>query len=395
MTVLASRNPVPIVPGPRGTVLMVANYAPDVGFAWWLMERFWARLAALARAQGFLPVVAFTNDGPLPQSLIDAGVATVVHRVATTGVGRGETVRLMRRLRVRLVYFTDRAHATLAYARFRSAGVRVIVTHDHTPGDRPPVHGLRGWLKRAWNTAPLITGDRRLCVSPLILERSVRHARIPKARLAVVQNGIAPVDCSEARGRAHAVFGIPPNRRICMTVARANPYKRIDFVIEVARRYVHERGRADLAFVFCGDGPDMDRLTQLVRDADLHEWFILAGRRGDVRELLCSADFALHPSTGEAFSLAIVEYMSAGLVTIVPDIPTVCQAIESGANGIVYPDGDADAVLASLTTLMDHPADRRAIGASATRTVNERYSQRGMDAAFDEVMAPLLEQAAR
>lgn len=142
------------------------------------------------------------------------------------------------------------------------------------------------------------------------------------------------------------------------------------------------------------DGPDLERLQSLVREADLRDCFRFAGKRNDVTDILCSSDIALHLSKGEAFSLAILEYMNAGLVTFVPDIPSVCQAIEGGQNGIIYPYGDVDSLLAKFVKLVDDSSLRTMIGQRARRSVRENFSRAAMGDAFDEQMVAVMKQAA-
>jgi glycosyltransferase involved in cell wall biosynthesis len=379
----------------HGTVLLVANYRPDVGFAWWLMEHFWVRAARLAGESTLQTLLAYPETGEIPETIRAARIEHVVLPVPGAGLrGLFRTVRLVRARKVRLVYFTDRAFTSLTYLSLRLAGVRCIVTHDHTPGDRPAIGGVKGVLKAMWRRVPMLSADLHVSVSPLIRERAVRNARIPAVRCAVVQNGIAPVRGTGDREYARRTFALRTDAIICMTVARANPYKRIDFVIEVARLCVVERRRTDMVFVFCGDGPDLERLRRLADSSGIGNHFIFAGRRTDIRPLLGSADLALHPSKGEAFSLAIVEYMSAGLPLLVPDIPTVCQAVVHGESGFVYPDGDAQAA-ALACRLADDAAERRRIGAQASQAVDAHFSMQGMDAQFDDVIGGAIRSLTR
>ena len=371
----------------NGTVLLVANYRPDVGFAWWLMEHFWVRAAMLAGESTLQTLLAYPETGEIPETIRAARIEHVVLPVPGAGLrGLFRTVRLVRARKVRVVYFTDRAFTSLTYLALRLAGVRRIVTHDHTPGDRPAIGGVKGVLKAMWRRVPMLSADLHVSVSPLIRDRAVRNARIPAVRCAVVQNGIAPVRGTGDREYARRTFALPTDAIICMTVARANPYKRVDFVIEVARLCVVERRRTDMVFVFCGDGPDLERLRRLADSSGIGNHFIFAGHRTDIRLLLGSADLALHPSKGEAFSLAIVEYMSAGLPLLVPDIPTVCQAVVHGESGFVYPDGDAQAAAALACRLADDAAERRRIGAQASQAVDAHFSMQGMAAQFDDVI---------
>ena len=377
--------------GEGRTVLFVSNYRPDVGFAWWLMENFWVEFAQVARRAGLRPVLVYPHPGPVPASIHAAGIETVV--LPFPGTSLADWTRALRFVRARnihTVYFTDRRFASLFYLLLRAAGVKNVINHDHTPGDRAPVGGLKGFLKVLWHRLRPVCCDLQICVSPLIQERAVRNGRVPIRRTTVVQNGIVPVECGGDAEYAHRTLNLSPSSVVCVTVGRAHPYKRLDFVIEVARRCVKDRGLSNLVFVHCGDGPDMGRLRKLVAEAGLESHFIFGGRRDDVRKILCAVDLAIHAAQGEAFSLSILEYMSACLPVLVPDIPSVSQAITDRATGLVYPDGDADAAAALIGTLLADRPWRVQVGEAAALEVRERYTLDAMNRQFRSVIEDVL-----
>ena len=94
---------------------------------------------------------------------------------------------------------------------------------------------------------------------------------------------------------------------------------------------------------------------------------------------------AIHPAEGEAFSLSILEYMSAGLAVIVPDTPSVSQAIDHEHGGLGYPRGDSGAAQA-VARLQQHGPLRQRLGEAAARAVRERYSLRTMNQTFRETL---------
>ncbi len=357
---------------------MVANYAPDVGFAWWLMERFWVRYASLAFAGGMSASIAYPVEGPVPESVRREDIEIVTLPLSCGDIGElWRFVRYIREQRVRVIYLTDRPFTHWAYALFRFAGVRWILNHDHTPGDRPRAQGVRAAAKWFWRRLPLINADRQLCVSPLVAERAILNALIPCRRVEVVQNGIDAIDFGSDPTYARKQFGIPDTAVICVTVSRATSYKGIDFIIETARRCSGTR-LSSVHFVHCGDGPELNYFKLMADAAGVRNRVIFAGRRSDIAEILFSADFALHPSQGEAFSLSVLEYMRAGLVLMVPDVPSVSQAVQNGETGIVYPAGNVDALIERLEELVEDADECQRISSAARRAVVERYSSAEM-----------------
>jgi len=105
-----------------------------------------------------------------------------------------------------------------------------------------------------------------------------------------------------------------------------------------------------------------------------------------VRSLLCGCDMALDPARGEGFSLSILEYMSAGLTTLVPDIPSVSQAIVHGQTGLVYAPDDVDAVSDLVGDLARDRGRVERLGQAARDEVLRKYSLERTRREFRDLM---------
>lgn len=264
----------------RDSVLLVANYRPDVGFAWWLMENFWSEFSHEAQQRGFRTILAYPVAGAVPERVSAAPVDVVVQPFGGRGLRELlRTLAFVREQRVRCIYFTDRSFTRLAYALLRLAGVTLLINHDHTPGDRPAIRGVKGFLKRFWRRLPLMSCDLQLCVSPLIGDRAVVNAGIPPSRIRVVQNGIIPFSGESPRTYVHDVFSLPRGAVVCVTICRAHPYKRVDFAVRAAAEYLRRQPDSNAFFVHCGDGPALDQLAQLALELSVRDRFLFAGRR--------------------------------------------------------------------------------------------------------------------
>jgi glycosyltransferase involved in cell wall biosynthesis len=111
----------------------------------------------------------------------------------------------------------------------------------------------------------------------------------------------------------------------------------------------------------------------LARELGVADRFLFLGKRGDVRDILASADIAFHPSRGEAMSLAILEFMCAGLPVVLPDDPSVCTSVQHEVSGMVYRAGDVEAAGKALQRLCDDQSTRARLGARARSICLERY----------------------
>lgn len=359
----------------NGNILLVSNYPSDVGYAWWLMEHFWVLLAEHFEARGAKAFLAYPSINKLPDSIKDSSITPVELEIPSSGPLPSDLKTFIKNNNIRHMYLTDRPWFNLRYAALRQAGVKNIVVHDHTPGDRPAVGGLKGLIKAIRHRLPLVCADSQLCVSPLMRQRSISNGRLPGQRCHVVQNGIPPVQPSTTPRQALLEsLDTPNDRRVCITTGRAHPYKRFDFIINTAAELQKIEPDNDLVFVLIGDGPDLDRLKQQVQELNLQEQVRLTGFRNDAKAFLGTADMAMHAALGEGFSLSIVEYMSAGLPVLVPDIASVKQAIDHGYNGFVYEKDNIASAASYVATLLNDDSRRQAMGQCARTKANSQYS---------------------
>jgi glycosyltransferase involved in cell wall biosynthesis len=359
-----------------GNLLMVSNYPSDTAYAWWLMEHFWRILAKRFIDSGRSVYLAYPTITTLTEAISTAPIETVELTIPwKTRIQSLQVKDFLREKGISAIYFTDQPYFNLKYAMMRLHGVKSILVHDHTPGDRPPALGLKGTLKAAQNLLPWFTADRVICVSELMRKRNMTNTRIPAWKCDVVQNGIHPVNCKQKENTLlRESLGVRPDSFLIISTGRAHPFKRFDFIIECADALRQMAPGLDAVFLLAGDGVAMPALKEQVQSLDLENSVRLLGFRNDIRDLLCMSDIALHAALGEGFSLSIVEYMSAGLPVLVPDIPSVSQAIQHNETGILYPKDETDTVASHIVALATDTGRRLAMGNAARAEADGLYS---------------------
>jgi len=376
-----------------GAVLLVANYESDVGYAWWLMENFWNLIARAAAAAGRRTVLAYPKINTIPEIIGNAPIDTVERSFKIRTVDEVlASLRLIRQYGVRSIYLTDWPALHWAYAFWRLAGVKHIVIHDHTPGDRPPIGGIRGMIKRALQNLGIFSAHTNIAVSPYIGQRLTNNSCIPARRCRVVTNGIRIFDhTGNKRAAIRNELGIPSDAILVVLVSRITRYKGVDFAIRALAQLQNDSAlRGRVYAVHCGDGPDRQEFEQLARSLRVDSHFRFLGRRNDVHDILCAADIAFHPSNGEAMSLAVLEFMCAKLAVLTSDLPSVSTAIEPDATGLVYKHGDINAAAAQLLKLVNDAALRTQLGEAGRAACRDRYSIDAMNAAFIAAVIPEL-----
>ena len=59
-------------------VMLVANYPPDVGYAWWLMENFWILIADVCSDKGLKCYLAYPTAGRAPETISKSSIEPLV-----------------------------------------------------------------------------------------------------------------------------------------------------------------------------------------------------------------------------------------------------------------------------------------------------------------------------
>lgn len=377
-------------------VAIVANYPEGTGYAWWLMERFWNEISNNANKRGWQSIVIYPQS-PQDENLgCDSSNLSQLEAFLSKGKLKdiNRIYQLIRHFNIRSLYLTDRPFRSWKYFLFRLAGINSIIVHDHTPGDRPAITGLKGIIKYLLNSLTWFTASLYIAISPLMRQRHLLNARIPAAQITTVTNGIEVRDLiPKARELLIEKFRLAPDSFIICAVGRLNAYKRFDFAINCVASLAHEHPQIHPVLILIGDGPDRQHLQGLTDSLPPECKVIFAGQINDVWPLLCGVDTVIHPSAGEGLSLAILEAMAAARPVAVPSLASVSQTIEHGYNGLIYQEGSIDDAERLLSRLSSDKMFRTSLGANARTTVLEKYRLDRAISDFNETVLPVIFQS--
>ncbi|NXY98132.1 glycosyltransferase, partial [Streptomyces sp. BR123] len=278
-------------------------------------------------------VLTLTNPGPVAEGLRSDGVR-VVHLGMRGNRDLGALPRLarfVRRGRYDLVH--THLYRACVYGRLaaRLAGAGAVVATEHSLGDaeiegRPLTGGVR-----ALYLASERLGAATVAVSDTVADRLTGWG-VPAARVHVVPNGIEAARFrfdGGVRRAARARTGLPERAFVVGGIGRLVPGKRFDALV----RAVAALPGAHL--LLAGEGPERAALRRLAAELGAQNRIHLLGERdplGDgpdgrtpgIPALLSAMDVFVSPSREEAFGLAVVEALAAGL----PVLHVTCPAID-------------------------------------------------------------------
>jgi glycosyltransferase involved in cell wall biosynthesis len=224
-------------------------------------------------------------------------------------------------------------------------------------------------------------------------------AGIPAARVHYIRNGVAVEHLAAAAMSAEqqqhwrATHRIPPGDLIVVCVARIDPNKQHDVLIEAVRAANTMGVRVVLVCVGTPN-PGLEsyesELRALTQRVGVAEQVVWPGRQSDVRDWLGMADVAVLASREEAGPLAFAEAGAMGLPLIGTRVGGIPEIIVPGETGLLFESGDVQACAAALVALARNPEQRRQLGRGAQALVRAHFNA----ALQDEAWAALLQRLA-
>jgi asparagine synthase (glutamine-hydrolysing) len=223
------------------------------------------------------------------------------------------------------------------------------------------LHGIDAWTPRR---DPLVrpslaTFTRIVGVSRLTLERFRAWAHPDVGRLCVLPNCVdlrryGPGPKPEALAAELGVAG----RTVLLTLGRLaseERYKGFDEVIgslpALAERV------PDIAYLVCGDGPDLERLRAKARALGVADRVIFAGfipeaRKADYYRL---ADAYVMPSKGEGFGIVFLEALACGIPALGSTVDGGREALLEGKLGRLVDPSDSEELVNTIVETLKAP----------------------------------------
>ena len=132
-------------------------------------------------------------------------------------------------------------------------------------------------------------------------------------------------------------------------------------------------------YLIIGDGPEREPLERLARELGLGDRVEFAGQLdpAQVQSRLAPAWCFVLPSTEEAFGVAYIEAMAAGIPALgSAGEPGPAEIAAAGGGIEVVPPRSPEALAARLRALLGDPRARRELGAAARATVEREFTWR-------------------
>lgn len=317
-------------------------------------------VAAVAEGHAVTVVSPGADRGPLQGWIEAAGARHVTLHMARRPAPRDvfDLLTLRRLARGRDVVHL---HSSKAAALGRAAAL--TIGRRHRPAVVVTAHYWSWLVGGAW--ARLYRWVERLLARRCdaivaVSEREEREGRVvlgSAAPVRLIPNGVDRVRFSPEGGSAPRDDGVP----LVVCVGRLSHQKGQDVAIRALALLREPRARLRLVGAESGEGERvrLEALASSLGVADRIEW---RGAVDDTAPQYRSADVVIAPSRWDGLSLALLEALACGAAIVASDV----NGSESvGEAGVIVPPDDPEALAEGIDALLEDPARRRRLGASA------------------------------
>ena len=260
----------------------------------------------------------------------------------------------------------DHVLALRAAGRPGRAG-RPAVVRSYRLAERIPDRPWNRWLfgRRT---------DGLLCVSPRTadLNRGLRSGRPIAGAFGAVDTQRFQPGIASAELRSE--LGLAPGDRVVGIVARAQPHRRFDLLLEAARRLAGRDPHFQLLVI--GRGTRRRELAEEpARALGIADRVHFAGyRKGDYDQVLRSLDlFTFLVPGSDGTCRALLEAAACGIPAVTTRRGALDEIVVDGETGILV-DEDPEALAAAWQTLLQDEDRRRALGAQARKRAEQCFT---------------------
>jgi len=358
----------------NNNLLIVGNFSSDTGYAWDTILEYFLALGEQFIRMGSRALVCYPSLTEIPYKFRSTNIWVLEFRF--TDASLVQIYWFIKRNRIRYVYFTDWPTFSMKYIICRIAGVRKIIVHVRTSGDRDEPKYLKRLVKTVLNRYPIFSADIVIGISEFVKKRIVRVSCFPQERTRRIWNGVDIERFSPGQDEyVYSKFKIPRDKKVIFAYSRANRYKGIEVLIDTAYHLIQVMERRDLFFLFCGDGPDLSYFRELISKYNLTDYFLCPGKTGEINRVLKGVCIVVVPSIWqEGFGLSVVEAMATKKVVIASRVGGIVEIIENSKNGYLCAPGESLEISDKIIKVIDNKTLYENIAGQARKTVVEKFN---------------------
>lgn len=191
-----------------------------------------------------------------------------------------------------------------------------------------------------------------------------------------IRSGIDPerIRSRKDPSRLRKELDVPDGVPIIGNVAALADHKDHPTFLRSAQAFFENGGEG--RFVLIGDGPERERVEEMVGRMGLQDHVFLLGFRSDVPELMSGFDLFLMSSKTEGLGTSLLDAMAASIPIVSTNAGGIPELIRHRENGILCDVGDHSGLAGSLNELLRDDELRRRLVRRGDEVADEHHFSR-------------------
>jgi glycosyltransferase involved in cell wall biosynthesis len=216
-------------------------------------------------------------------------------------------------------------------------------------------------------------------VSDAVAQRLLAFG-VPSEKIKTIANGIDVA----AFERAHPLPLLKAEgSTVVGVVARLDLQKGFEYLLRAARELC--KTFPGLKIVIAGEGPDRNRIEEMIQQYGLQSSVVLAGQQSNMPAVYAAMDIFVLPSLNEGLPMTVLEAMAASKPVIATRVGAIPSVIKDGENGLLVAPKDSEGLRNAVASLLNDPERRRQLGDQAHAWVSQNYTSEAMALKYREM----------
>ncbi|MFH1245579.1 MAG: glycosyltransferase family 4 protein [Candidatus Omnitrophota bacterium] len=232
-------------------------------------------------------------------------------------------------------------------------------------------------------------GERCIAISEAVGEHLANDFKVDRKKFVIVHNGVEIEKFDPCKFTAQDKTAFKKNYHLEITapligtVARLSSVKGQRYLISAMERIHKENPAVQLLLV--GDGPEKNKLTQMVEDLGLEKNIFFVPATLDTSMPLSLMDVFVFPSLLEGLGLAIIEAQAMGVPVVATDVGGIYTLVKDGVNGFLVPPKDSKALAQAILKLLKDKELAGTFSQRAREQAKQRFNLHQMTAEIEKV----------
>ena len=223
--------------------------------------------------------------------------------------------------------------------------------------------------------------DRVITLGEPHAKYAMQRFGLARDKLAVIHNGVETIT---PKLLEKPLPELPQDALIGVIAARLHPDKNHIGLLEATKMVLKKH--PNFHVLALGQGDQRDSLEAHAKTLGIADHVHFLGARGDVAAILERAHVGLISSvTTETLSIAVLEYMRAGLPVISTRLGSLEDQVLDGKTGFLVPPGDDNALANAIVKMLENPGLRSQFGAAGKALQQQEFTSAKMGAGYLEL----------